>query len=49
MSESFALASIFGYISEQTNTSEHERTCGTGTHEENRRNKEILKQRAEAH
>ena len=49
MSESLALASTAGYALKQTNASEHERTRGTRTHEENRRNKEILKQRAEAH
>ena len=36
-------------ISKQTNEGEHERTRGARTHEENRRNQEILKQGAEAH
>ena len=49
MSESLALASTAGYGSKQTNASEHEGTRGTRTHEENRRDKETLKQRAEAH
>ena len=48
-SESLALASTAGYASKQTNLIKHERTCGTRTHKENRRNKGILKQRAEAH
>ena len=47
--ESLALASTFGHTSEQTNASKYERTRRTRTNEENRRNKEILKQGAEAH
>ena len=44
-----ALASTFGHTPEQTNASKFERTRGTRTKEENRRNKEVLKQGAEAH
>ena len=47
-SKSLALASTFGHISEQTNASKHERTRGTRSDEENRRNKRVLKQGAEA-
>ena len=46
--KSLALASNFGHISEQTNASKHKRTRGIRTDEENRRNKEVLKQGAEA-
>ena len=46
--KSLALANTFGYISEQTNASKHERTRGTRTDEENRQNKEVLKQGTEA-
>ena len=42
-----ALLEIY-YISEQTNASKHERTRGTRTDEETRRNKEVLKQGTEA-
>ena len=42
-------AGTAGYASKKTNATEHERTRGTRTHEENRRNKKILEQRAEAH
>ena len=48
-SESLSLASTSGYTSKQTNASKHERTRRTRTHDENRRNKEFHKQRAEAH
>ena len=49
MSKSLTLASIAGYASEQADEGEHERTRGARTHEENRRNEEILEQRTEAH
>ena len=42
-SEDLALKSAFGHSPKQANASEHERTCGTGTLEEDRRNMKILR------
>ena len=45
-SEDLALTSAVGHSPKQTNASEHERSCGAGTLEEDRRNAKVNKKRA---